>query len=247
MNEIGQVLSWKLTSSRKFDAVEKELVSLNERFKSHSDRPDLIIVDNCCSWRKKLQKVFGSDITVKLDLFHAVQRVTLTLSKKLDCSQQCASEFGQVFIHDDDVLDKSQRKKDTLNPTEIRTKLSKWLRKLEAVKESGQSVLTKETKVQIKKLEKHIDKGCVSGIRPSCGTNINERFHSFLQNAGLSFRRIGPELAEALLALHIHKWNERQFHTHTNKKRKLNPSTPTESYQIERIISNIKRETWGNS
>ena len=41
-----------------------------------------IYVDGCCKLRAKIKSVFGPNIMVKLDLFHAVQRITKTLSKK---------------------------------------------------------------------------------------------------------------------------------------------------------------------
>ena len=35
-----------------------------------------VLLDNCCSMRGKLTDVFGPNITIKLDLFHAVQRIS---------------------------------------------------------------------------------------------------------------------------------------------------------------------------
>ena len=44
---------------------------------------ECICVDNCCKVRKKLQAIFGDKVEVKLDIFHAVKRITRTLSKRL--------------------------------------------------------------------------------------------------------------------------------------------------------------------
>ena len=42
----------------------------------------MIMLDNCCMWRAKLKKNFGDEVKVKLDIFHAVKRITTILSKK---------------------------------------------------------------------------------------------------------------------------------------------------------------------
>ena len=54
---------------------------------------------------------------------------------------------------------------------------------------------------------KHIDKGCLSGIQPGCGTNRNERLHKQLNNI-LSNSRYGVELAYALLTSTFYLHNE---------------------------------------
>lgn len=41
----------------------------------------LIVLDNCCHWKSKIQKNFANT-DVKLDIFHAVQRITKKVSKK---------------------------------------------------------------------------------------------------------------------------------------------------------------------
>ena len=44
----------------------------------------------------------------------------------------------------------------------------------------------------------HIDRGCLSGIKPGCGTNRNERLHKDL-NSHLTQNRYGVEFAYALI------------------------------------------------
>lgn len=43
--------------------------------------PELIAFDNCCHWENKLASVYPESI-IKLDLFHAIKRVTDEVSKK---------------------------------------------------------------------------------------------------------------------------------------------------------------------
>lgn len=40
------------------------------------------VVDNCCTVQKKLQGIFGECINVKLDVFHAIQRIVQKIPKR---------------------------------------------------------------------------------------------------------------------------------------------------------------------
>ena len=97
------------------------------------------------------------------------------------------------------------------------------------------------TKMQeVKKLKMHVVKGCLSNIPAKCGTNKNERLHAFLNSCGACVRRIGPELSEALLALHLHRWNERQRQIHVDKITKNNRAiTPPEEEELNEIIQQV--------
>ena len=72
MNKIGQVISWKFTKGSSFDEVKEYLEFLSVR--AHS-QGDTVYIDNCCHRRSKIQSVFGENCIVKLDTFHAVQRI----------------------------------------------------------------------------------------------------------------------------------------------------------------------------
>ena len=48
-------------------------------------------------WRKKLQESYGSSVDVKLDLFHAVKRVSTALSKKYPYFYSAMQDFRLVF------------------------------------------------------------------------------------------------------------------------------------------------------
>ena len=237
LNEIGQVLTWKFAASNRFDCVRNELVFLKNRLDCQEERPDLIIIDNCCTWRNKLCEVFGEHLRVRLDLFHAVQRVTSTIPKRLHSSAPCASEFGAIFVHLNDRAGKRQNP--TLPPARIMANLEQWLKKWKKIKECGQPLLNEDTFGAVNRLKRHIQKGCLSDIDPSCGTNRNERFHSFLRNSGLSFRRIGPELAEALMTIHIHRWNERQSSLHQSTSRKYSYTPPPEKKHVDKLKAQL--------
>jgi len=57
-------------SSTAFAEIEWVLQSLTER---STDQLKTVYVDDCCKFRRG---VLGQNVSVKLDLFHAVQRIT---------------------------------------------------------------------------------------------------------------------------------------------------------------------------
>ena len=54
-------------------------------------------IDNCCSLPHKLQSVFGSQLVVLLDTFHAVQRITSKLPKRHPYHHECLKSLQLVF------------------------------------------------------------------------------------------------------------------------------------------------------
>ena len=103
MNELGQVVTWQLTNSTSFDEVSLLLHDLKNRIDLPEGRHLTIYVDNCCQVRKKLQQVFGIDIAVKLDLFHAVQRITRSMSKRHAFFYACVNDIRTVFRCPNDI------------------------------------------------------------------------------------------------------------------------------------------------
>lgn len=75
LNSDGEVLSWKATKSLSFNNVQEMLLSLQKRLTDQGKQVKEFIIDNCCSWRNKLQSIFGCQMRVSLDIFHAVQNV----------------------------------------------------------------------------------------------------------------------------------------------------------------------------
>ena len=82
MNEAGVVMSWQLCKGTSFSAVEGLLHRLKDRLVTLGCSIGQFHIDNCCQWRAKLQSVFGNDTSVKLDLFHAIQRFTSKIPRK---------------------------------------------------------------------------------------------------------------------------------------------------------------------
>ena len=59
-----------------------------------------VYIDDCCKLRKKIESVFSSETNVKLDLFHAVQRITKTLSRKHPMYHQYGRSFARMETQD---------------------------------------------------------------------------------------------------------------------------------------------------
>lgn len=74
MNEEGIVLGWQLTRGTGFSRVKTLLTGIHKRIKNSGVNLEGFSIDNCCAWRLLLQGVFGL-LPIKLDLFHAVQRI----------------------------------------------------------------------------------------------------------------------------------------------------------------------------
>lgn len=92
------------------------------------------------------------------------------------------------------------------DPNIIRKNLDRFVLKWQNLGES----LSNATHDEIHKLQSHIAKGCLSGIRPHEGTEQNEGLHRILNNALSSTSRvIGPELAFALITMIFYIFNMR--------------------------------------
>ena len=97
LNGNGQVVTWKLTKNMTFNNVEDQLVSLHERLMMQGKNVLEFYIDNCCSWRNKLQQVFGAHLSVKLDIFHAVKRISDKIPKRHPLRNDCVKHLSMVF------------------------------------------------------------------------------------------------------------------------------------------------------
>ena len=78
LNSDGKVLTWQLTKGTAFSQIQTLLSNLNKR----SSTIKTVYIDDCCKLRGKITSLLGMNVSVKLDLFHAVKRITATLNKK---------------------------------------------------------------------------------------------------------------------------------------------------------------------
>lgn len=86
LNDEGNVLSWKLCKGTTFSSIENVLQLIKDRLDNQGQKPTIFFIDNCCSWREKILKIIP-DMSIKLDPFHAIQRVIKKIPKKKGCDE----------------------------------------------------------------------------------------------------------------------------------------------------------------
>ena len=205
LNADGQVLSWQMTKSLTFENVEDKLPALQRRLQKQDKQVKEFFVDTCCSLRPKLQHIFGPQLQVYLDIFHAVQRISKKMPKQHPYHQDCLKSLRLVFR---DPSDQGlQRTKPTPSPDVLRKQLIHFQTVWNGISCNGRDILPPAAKNEIQCLLVHIDKGCLSGILPGRGTNCNERLHKDL-NSPMTNSRYGVELAYALLTAQFFRYNE---------------------------------------
>lgn len=90
----------------------------------------------------------------------------------------------------------------------------------------GWYILNENVTNELCQLKVHIERGCLSGIPPGCGTNKNENLHRMV-NPFFSRCRMGLPLVLALLTI--------LFHRH-NQKLSSDPKTPLPIVHVRTIL-----------
>ncbi len=222
LNECGQVVVWQLTKGTSFEKVRTLLTNLYARGNNKLTTPTNFYIDNCCAWRGKLKEVFGENVEVKLDLFHAIQRIIKTIPKrgKKDSvtkmiRRRMTNDFTMIFRDPSDHG--PSRTTNTPSKLKILEQLDNFLSKWEHEKYGEDNILPGSTITELGHLRKHVQKGCLSGIPPSCGLNRNEAMHKTLRK-NISRQRLGIQLALALLGIGFFTWNKKRGQARTEKR-----------------------------
>lgn len=210
LNEDGKVVDWQLTKTTAFKELRGVFLRYKTRLQRANKKLELICVDDCCKVRHKYESIFG-DTPVKLDLYHACQRICKTVSHvKHPLAGSFRKEFGLIFRQDNDLGE--TRLRETPSSEKIMLNLNSFINRWNTL---ANSPLSEDTMCEIEKLKKHITNGCLSGLPPGFGTEKNERLHRLLNRSMLTgATRISVELAVAILTL--------LFHYHTSR---TSPST----------------------
>ena len=126
----------------------------------------------------KKHNLLGSHIPVKLDLFHAVQRISKIIPIIHVHASQFLKELRMVFRSDGDCGDK------ILFPTPSSQKLIENLDKFIAKWQQNDKTTTlfqPETASTLERLRKHMQFGWLSDIPVGAGPNRNETLHQRLK------------------------------------------------------------------
>lgn len=160
-------------------------------------------------------------IVVKLDLFHATQRVIKTFPKGSEWSKQISSEFGLVFREEGDCG--ATRCLTTPEPEVIERNLDNFIKKWKHT--LNETVQTKTFR-ELENLRIHVKKGCISGIDSGQVTECNERLHQTLNKSLLcGATKIGPEIAIAVITLIFYALNCRREGKNTKETQEYYPSS----------------------
>ena len=197
-----------------FTQVKKLLNLIHQRAVAQNNTIAVVYIDNCCQWKRLLQEEFGNDLLVKLDLFHALQRITSKMPKRHSFYGACISDLRVVFRARGDLG--IRRTKTTPRENELLSNLDAFTKKWETIASDNNKILTDEAMHEIKKLKVHISRGCLSGIPSSCGTNCNEAFHRYIQTF-FDKSRLGTLLAYALMMIVVFKFNNKEKKTNIQK------------------------------
>ena len=205
MNGKGQVIDFKLTESTGFEYIRPLLKNIHNRAVERNTTIHLYSIDNCCNWKEKIGSIFGPQCAVKLDLYHAVQRITTTIQRKSPKYYSVVHDLRLVFRQEGDIGRKRQLP--TENPIKMDENLLKFF---QTWKE--EDVFTDETHNAVQNLRKHIHDGCLDNIPVGVGTNRNERIHKTLNQTTSKIPRVSVQLMHNLLTLFFYKWNWNREH-----------------------------------
>ena len=227
LNEIGEVVAWRLTKSTAFSEIEDLLVELEKRTSLRGNKIELVCVDDCCHVRSKYVSVFPN-ISVKLDLFHACQRITRTFSRQNALFNNVTKDFVQIFREDNDQGE--ARLKKTPKKETIERNLNSFIERWSNIPHSP---LTNATFTEICNLRLHVQKGCLADIPPGCGTERNEGLHRLLNRSMISgATRISVELTIALLTILFYHHNKKISGEKHMCSTKIKPVAPDDANTI---------------
>jgi hypothetical protein len=162
------------------------------------------ITDKCCDDKGKLEEYCGEGISVKLDPFHAVQRVMRTV-KMGDLPKpqrlQFIRDLRMVLRQEKDVSGGLKRQFPTTSAAKIIENIDRLLEEWKTTK------ISEDTRNELHKLKGHAT--CLENIPPKCGTYRNERLHKTLNQIFRNHGHLSLELAIAILTSHFCLRNRR--------------------------------------
>lgn len=205
----------------------------------------VIVADNCCSVKGKLHEVFGSNVAVKLDLFHAVQRLTKKLPKKHPMVNLYTDDFRLTFRKASDLG--YVRMDATADTKTILSNIDQFLTKWKECDLDGWRILNEAAQKEIDLLKGHINKGCLSNLPKSAGTNRNERLHRHLR-PHFSHTRLGLPMALSMMTVLLHQYNCHLLELKTGEAEKpiQYESNATSEFQFGIVDKDVQQSLWGS-
>lgn len=207
LDDQKRVVGWKLTKSTSHQEIKDVLCDIFSRLEN-ADKLKYVMVDNCCESRQFYQSIF-TNIPIKLDLFHAVQRLTQVLPNKFSAkTRKISNEIGLIFRckHDRGTV----RYMGTPKPQEMLANIEYFMSEHADFIDSLMTEKKKEFYKAIENIKGHIIKDCISDIYPGHGTEANEVLHRLLNYSCIrGVSNISPELMLALLTVLFYSYNKK--------------------------------------
>ena len=182
-------------------------------------------------------KGFFGLIPIKLDLFHAVQRIASKIKKRHPLRRKCLDSFRLVFRQSGDI--EKERKQPTPSRQVMQENLARFRENWTNVELSGDKVLSDKAHKELDKLKVHIEKGCLENIPTKAGTSRQESMHKSLRKS-VEKRRVGVKVAVASIGTCLYRWNERRLSD------KIGSSTvPPVTHYLDSIDIHEAQEVFG--
>ena len=166
INQDGAIIWFAFLHNQSLKDAEKSFRVLAQRNSiSH------VYTDNCCSDRSFILRVFGDHCSVKLDLYHAIQRPVTAVKKSIPTSTRLPfmRELSACFRRKGDS-DPKQRCFNTPPEGEIASNLHNLIDKWKPSQIPAEAL----QKVEVL-ATKHAK--CLGNMEPSAGTGVNEVNH----------------------------------------------------------------------
>ena len=169
MNSEGHVLDHRMVATRGFDSIRPRLLGINQRVMDAGQRVEMVIIDNCCQWSALLAAVLGPHIKVKLDVFHAVQRLTKCMDKQ-HADYHPATADLRLCVHQ--PMDKgTERTQCTASADVMRERLLDLQTRWGSNSCDEMPILLSGFQHKLNCLMKHVDNKRLENIPPGFGTS----------------------------------------------------------------------------
>lgn len=100
MNEKHRVCGWKVTKTVGHAEIQPILKNIRQRISKNTIL--YAIVDNCCESKDLYQSIFPG-IDIKLDVFHAIKRLTSNIPKLMSGRKAFCNNLGLIIRQKDDI------------------------------------------------------------------------------------------------------------------------------------------------
>ena len=126
-----------------------------------------------------MQEVFGHDILVKLDSFHAMNRVVKTIPKRCSAGSKLTGAQKKVFLHDFNNCFRCEEDSKCGNRGLPTPSDEVIVQKFTALKDRFSDHLSNVTVMEIDKLIGHAKQGCLRYVSPRKVISLSSQLSAF--------------------------------------------------------------------